>query len=208
MDRTFSSFDHPGAHRYMAWDLANSKKVVLGHLSFIIDTEKQALIKCFISQYETRVEPILHTIRKAIIHGDPNDHNILVSKGEGGVVSISGILDFGDLVYSHIVNDISIATGYAMLNKVHPIQILVEMIAGYNTEFPLTLEEKKIVYILACMRLCTSAVMGNYNITLQPENKEYLEVHSKPAWQMLQRLKEINPDSVYTRIEERIQKLS
>jgi len=203
MDQILLSFNHSGAHRYMAWDLANSKKVIVGHLPFINDNEKRTLVQSYISLYDSKVLPILYTVRKAIIHGDPNDHNILVTKKEDSV-DITGILDFGDFVYSHIVNEISIAGGYAMLGKPDPIKILVEMVAGYHTEFPLTLDERKIVYILACMRLCTSAVMGSYNITLQPENAEYLQVHSKPAWEMLDRLKVISPESVFDILEDRL----
>lgn len=161
INRLLQSYDHPGAHRYLAWDLANSKKVILGHLPFINDEDKQTLVHWYIHQYEAKVEPVLPRVRKGIIHGDPNDHNILVHKGDDGVVKISGVLDFGDLVYTHVVNEISIAAGYAMLSKPEPIKILSEMIAGYHNEFPFTEAEKKIIYILACMRLCTSAVMGS-----------------------------------------------
>lgn len=50
--------------------------------------------------------------RKGIIHGDLNDCNVMVSE-DGNCVS--GVIDFGDVIYSSYVYDLSIAIAYAML---------------------------------------------------------------------------------------------
>jgi len=217
VDRIFQDFNHPAAHRYMAWDLANAKKVVLAHLPAVQEPNRIAVIHYFISLYESQVEPVLPTIRKSIIHGDPNDRNILVVSCPDNLdsnmtpsttrnVDIGGLLDFGDLVHSHSVNEISVAVAYAMLGKSNPIAIAKEMIAGYHKEFPLHPEELRIIFLLSCMRLCTSAVMGVYNITLQPENREYLEVHSKPAWQLLEEMKHVNIEEVVSIFERALER--
>jgi len=200
MDRVFQEFQHPAAHRYMAWDLSNAKKVILAHLPVVQESERRDLIHYFIKQYEAKVEPILPIIRKSIIHGDPNDHNLLVTQN-GNTYQIGGVLDFGDIVYAHTVNEISVAAAYAMLGKPNPIEVMVWMVEGYYNEFSLSRVELESIFLLSCMRLCTSAVMGVYNIGLQPENREYLEVHSKPAWEMLNKMRNVKPEEVFALFE-------
>uniref|UniRef100_A0A6B2L903 Hydroxylysine kinase n=1 Tax=Arcella intermedia TaxID=1963864 RepID=A0A6B2L903_9EUKA len=189
MDQIFSSFTHPASSRAMAWDLSNAKKVILAHLPVVQDPSKQSLVQHYLALYASEVEPVLPSLRRSVIHGDPNDHNFLVSPGPPAAVQT--VLDFGDLVLSHTINDLAMAIAYAMLNKEDPLGVARGIFEGFNEEFPVLPEEKKVIFVLSCIRLCTSAVMGTYNISLQPENREYLEVHSKPAWEMLSRFKSL-----------------
>ena len=68
-----------------------------------------------------------------------------------------------------------------------------EIVKGYHSIFPITDQERSILYILICIRLCTSVVMSAYNYTLEPDN-EYKRINEQPAWTALYQLKEIAPE--------------
>ena len=53
--------------------------------------------------------------RKSVIHGDANDYNILV-KGS----TVAGLIDFGDMHYTHLINNLAINLAYMMMGKEAP----------------------------------------------------------------------------------------
>ncbi len=67
------------------------------------------------------------TLRHGVIHGDANDHNVLVRQGR-----VAGLIDFGDLVHSAIVCDLAIALAYAMLGKARPMEVAATVVRAYH----------------------------------------------------------------------------
>ena len=110
LDRALTNFDHPAFHRDFHWDLANAERVVGTHLPLVADTALADRIAAFAAYHRAHVVPMLSDFRRGVIHGDANDYNVLVDEARQ---SVTGILDFGDMVYSHIVNDVAIAMAYA-----------------------------------------------------------------------------------------------
>ena len=55
-------------------------------------------------------------MRHSVVHGEANDHNVLVRAGR-----VVGLLDFGDMVYSAVVCDLAIALAYALLDQPDPV---------------------------------------------------------------------------------------
>jgi Ser/Thr protein kinase RdoA (MazF antagonist) len=119
-----------------------------------------------------------------VIHGDANDYNVLVDP-EG--VTISGLLDFGDMVYSYTVGDLAIAIAYIVLDKVDPRGAANDVIKGYTSEFALLHEELEAVWPLALLRLAVSACMAAYQQRQQPEN-EYLRISQQAIEHNLPRI--------------------
>ena len=71
-------------------------------------------------------------LRHGVIHGDANDHNVLVRQGR-----VAGLIDFGDLVYSAVVCDLAIAVAYAMLAKPQPLDVAGAIVRAYHERLPL-----------------------------------------------------------------------
>ena len=57
-------------------------------------------------EYEKSIKPILQNLRKAILHGDANEHNFIVLPGQP--TKISGLIDFGEIQYGTQINDLAI----------------------------------------------------------------------------------------------------
>ena len=75
------------------------------------------------------------------IHGDLNDHNILVDGCLKEQPNISGILDFGDMCLCPRVCNVAIAGAYIVLNHDQPEAALTTLIHGYHMNSPFSSDE-------------------------------------------------------------------
>ncbi|GAB5359170.1 hypothetical protein AAMO2058_000521800 [Amorphochlora amoebiformis] len=196
MDRFFFDFKHKHAKRDIKWDLMNAEREIKKNLSFVQSLEngayKTRLVQYFLRVYETRVKS-QHTAlpREQCVHNDANDYNVLVSEDEKRIV---GIIDFGDLVNTKLVNNIAIAGAYAMLGKEDPIASLAAIVRGYHEQNPLMKDEIEVLYLCSCLRICHSVVSSAYEHSRDPENK-YVLVSAKQGWECLQKLMKIPIES-------------
>ena len=172
--------------RKFVWDLQycllNRPKI-----KYITDTSKAKLVEYFFDQFEHFVLPELANLRYSIIHNDLNDYNILT---DGNI--ITGVIDFGDITYAPLVNEIAIALAYIMMGKEKPFEAANQVIRGYQTLYPLNEEELKLLYYLIPARICTS-VCNSAEFKAKGEDTEYILVNEKPAWTLLEKWISYNP---------------
>ena len=91
----------------------------------------RALVARVAHQIESRDAPRFARLRRAAVHNDPNDYNVLVSDRK-----VTGILDFGDIVHSYAIADLAIAIAYAVLGKPDPLAAAVSSSRGYQADPP------------------------------------------------------------------------
>jgi Ser/Thr protein kinase RdoA (MazF antagonist) len=91
-----------------------------------------------------------------VIHNDANDYNVLVEPDGKWRNRVSGVIDFGDMVFSYTIGEVAIACAYAMLNKADPLAAAASIVAGYHQNRPLAEQELDVLFDLICMRLCMS----------------------------------------------------
>ena len=192
LGKALEGFSHPAAHRNREWDLQNAS-LIRPYLEQIAEPGRRTLAEHFLTQFDLHVEPVLSSLPQSVIHNDANDHNVLVADiASGGNKQVVGIIDFGDMVYSNTVCELAVSAAYAMLGKEDPMAAVVQVVAGYHEVFPLTAAELEALFCLICTRLCISVSMSAHQRTLQPDN-EYLAVSEEPAWTLLEKLTEIDP---------------
>ncbi|MBR9986761.1 MAG: aminotransferase class III-fold pyridoxal phosphate-dependent enzyme [Desulfosarcina sp.] len=192
IDRVFMDFDHPATRRVFHWDLARCSEVVASLLDEIDDAEKRSLVRHRLDRYRADTAPKLAGLRSSVIHSDGNDYNVLASSNGRWGNRVTGLIDFGDMVHSHTVNELAIACAYALMGKTDPLAAAVQVVAGYHRALALTESELAVFFDLICMRLCTSVCHSAHQIRLAPQNT-YLLVSQQSAWELLHRLQPINP---------------
>lgn len=157
------------------------------YISCISNPAERKIVECFFLQYKQNVLPLLPSLRKQIIHGDANDWNILTQNG-----TISGIIDFGDVCFSQLINELAIAITYAIMGKNDPVEWAIPIISAYHKIFPLEEKEIDSLFWLIAARLCTSVCNSAYEKIENPDN-EYTQISEKPAWDLLKKWVTINP---------------
>ncbi|MGM0620181.1 MAG: aminotransferase class III-fold pyridoxal phosphate-dependent enzyme [Bacteroidota bacterium] len=183
----FNYHDYVIEARHSEWDLQHFQEVAQQKKHFILNPENRKVVDYFLLQYRENVLPELHNLRKSIIHGDANDRNVLVQNG-----AVSGMIDFGDMCYSQLINELAIGITYAIMEKEKPMEWTLPVISGYHDVFPFQEKEVDFLYWLIAARLCMSVCHSAYEKTRQPQN-EYIAISEKPAWDLLHKWVKINP---------------
>jgi len=172
--------------RQWEWDLQYfelNKK----YIHDITDPRIRNIVRYFFLQYDEVVRPLLPQLRKQIIHNDANEWNVLVDKEE-----VVGIIDFGDLAHSYLINELAIAITYGCYDKEDPIKWATIIVASYHDVLPLEEKEIKVLYYLIAARLCTS-LCNSANAKKTNPNNEYASVSEEYALKLLTKWLTINP---------------
>ena len=181
------AFDNPVFRgRQWEWDLQYlglNKK----YLNAIPDAHNRSIVHYFFNQFEEKVAPILPELRKQIIHNDANEWNLLAKDK-----NISGIIDFGDLAHSQLINELAVAITYACYDKDNPLEWAPIILKSYHSVLPLEEKEIQVLYYLIAARLCISICNSAYSKQVNPDN-QYATGSEKQAWQMLHKWLRINP---------------
>lgn len=195
LDRALEGVTDPAAGRTHPWDLAWAPET-LARAGAIPDPERRGLVERAARDFRDRVVPVLEELPAAVIHGDANDHNLLVreSGDPDAPGEIAGILDFGDMVRSRRIFEVAVAGAYALLGEEDPVASLAELTAGYHRVTPLEDRELSLLVPLVRARLGVSVVFSAERAVQRP-GEAYLTVSEAPAWEALERLHRI-PDPV------------
>ncbi len=188
LDRTLATFTHDAMFRTLPWDLKQAHHL-FDLLDHIKDSTNRTLARHFLERMDEHIEAHSNDLRCTVIHNDANDNNVLVSDDQ---YQIDGIIDFGDMLYSYTVGELAIATAYMILDKDDPLQVASQVLNGYHAIYPLNEAEISVLFDLICLRLSNSVCMSAKERSLAPDN-EYLAVSEQPAWQALNKLKNIEP---------------
>jgi len=154
MDKALQNFSHPAMHRHYVWDISNAADANR-KLYCIKDHEKRRIAGYFILQFETEVLPLISSLRHAYVHHDANDTNILVQGDK-----VAGLIDFSDMVYTALINNLAVACTYAMMNHPDPLQAATLVVQGYHEAYALTEKEMDLLYYLITARLCISVTQS------------------------------------------------
>ncbi len=194
LSRALDGFDHPAAHRFIKWD-ASQAAWTGEYLTKIGDEDKRSLAQYFLDFFEKTANPLLPTLRQSVCYNDANDYNILVSH-DAENPTVPGVIDFGDAVYTHTINELAILCAYGAMGKPDPLTAIFHFVKGYHRQWPLTEAEAEALFPLIIGRLLISVTCSAMNMAEHPDN-EYLQISDRPAWDLLRKLRSIHPSLVH-----------
>ncbi|WP_350291865.1 aminotransferase class III-fold pyridoxal phosphate-dependent enzyme [uncultured Croceitalea sp.] len=168
------------------------------YLPAITDTKDRNLVLYFFQQYEEEVVPKITALRKQIIHNDANEWNILTNNNK-----VTGIIDFGDLAHSYLINEVAIAMTYAGYGKEHPFKDPLIVLKAYHTVNPLLEKEISLLYYLIAARLCTSVCNSARSRQLDPENS-YAAISEESAWKTLKKWVQFSPKYIENKFRQAV----
>ena len=171
LDLALRDVAHPAADYPLLWDIRNTGR--LGKLlTFIHDPGLRECSESRINDFVDRVEPALDRLRSQVIYNDLNPSNVLVRADDPG--RLAGIIDFGDMVRSCLVNDVAVAAAYLCNNGEDPYRRVVRFLEVYHDIFPLEAEEIILLPDLILARHLTTVIITHWRAAMYPENREYI----------------------------------
>ncbi len=185
--QSLKDFDHPSAHRFMKWDPSQAAWIK-PHLDDF-RSERKLIANHFYTLFEERAMPAFPKLRQSVNYNDSNDYNVLVSRDLKNP-GVPGVIDFGDVVYTHTINELAIALAYVMMDKPDPLEAACHVVKGFHSTYKITEDELEVLFYLLIARLLISVTCSELNRREHPENI-YLQVSDKQAWDLLYKLRNI-----------------
>ncbi|MBO3099439.1 aminotransferase class III-fold pyridoxal phosphate-dependent enzyme [Gelidibacter pelagius] len=189
LTQALQGFDHAEAHRGFDWDVAQSLWTK-AHVD-LFNNEEKAIVEHFQNLFEDS-QNNYSKLRKAVVHNDANDNNIIVSSDLIDP-KVEAVIDYGDAVYTQIINDVAVACAYAIMNHNDPLEAALPIVEGYHSTFELQEDELAHLYNAIAMRLVISVTKSAINKIAEPDNT-YLLISEKPAWEVLEKWRNISSD--------------
>ncbi len=180
-----ADFHHPGAERMILWDMMNVAS--LRPLADLIDRPaRRAAILTWIDHFSTVTHPATNALPRQAIHNDLSMSNLLVDPVLRQTVT--GVIDFGDLVVAPRINDFAVAASYFIRPEGDLVQQIAEILCGAGPELRLLPEEVRLVPDLIRARLVTRILLSGWRARLFPENRDYILRSNLSAWEMWETL--------------------
>lgn len=171
MCAALADFSHSSEGYFMPWDI--SQGLVLSpslHVSKYGDVER--LVMPLVDHFKNDVLPKMAELRKQTIHNDAHDGNVLRSAPD--INDFIGVIDFGDIVYAPVVQDLSIPMTRFVGLAVDPIASGAAYVKGFASAFPLKVEEVDILYDLLLLRASLTVQLIDFRIAHGDANQEDL----------------------------------
>ena len=179
------TFRHAGDDRPFDWDISRAANAI-PLLDAIDDARQRAHVATYMTHFASNVAPRLRALRRQVIHNDLNPHNVLVDSASPE--RVVGIIDFGDIVRTALVNDVAIGASYLLRLGVSPLDYPLVFVAAYHAVSPLLPEELDLLYDLMAARLTLTVAITEWRARRDPGNRAYITKNTAIAWDGIARL--------------------
>jgi hydroxylysine kinase len=195
LGQALHTFDDPLVRRPLLWDLSQLPQLrpLMAERPQTADT---ARLDAQLSRFTAEVAPRLAAQRTQLVHNDFSPDNVLISPDAR---HLAGIIDFGDVTVTALVNDVAIAAAY-QLSGDDLIGPALDLISGYHATTALTEDELSLLAELIGARILARIVISEWRATRFPENRTYILRNTPRAWEHLGRLQSIGADEITERI--------
>lgn len=163
-----SGFSHPAARHHLQWDVRHTGGLVpfLGDL----DAPMHALVAPFVTGFDQAYSQALRACRWQVCHNDLNPHNVLT---DATGTTVTGVLDFGDMVETPLICDLGV-TGSYLVDPGDPVDSVLDFLRAFHANLPLTASEARLALPMIQARWATTLCITAHRARRQPENAAYI----------------------------------
>jgi len=183
-------FTHKNSNHRLLWDVKETESL-FEIMNYIRDKKKQELVKRSLEYFVEHIKEPLKKLRSQVIHNDMNPDNVLVR--QDAPTKVSGMIDFGDMVFAPLVNDLAVAAAYQTVTQQNLLTGTCYLLEGYQKEYPLTKDEIILLPSLVVNRIAMSLIIAEWRATTHPENKEYILGSIEKTWAVLKQIHKEQP---------------
>jgi len=191
LGQALREFDDPLVRRPLLWDLAQ-----LPQLRPLLP-QHRGLVGEQLSRLAADLPPRLATQRTQLVHNDFSPDNTLIS---ADARRVCGIIDFGDVTVTALVNDVAIAAAYQLSDEPDLLAPALDLIAGYHATTPLTAAELYLLPDLILARIVARIIISEWRAERFPENRAYVLRNTPRAWEHLHRWLSTPAEQIAARI--------
>lgn len=188
----------PLADRPLLWDIAQLPRL-RPLVTDLPPGPDAALLDELIGRFTAEVAPRLAAQRRQLVHNDFSPDNLLISADASRVC---GIIDFGDLTVTALVNDVAVAAANLLGDGPDFLGPAVDLISGYHATTALTADELDLLPELMLARILARLVISQWRAVRFPENRTYILRNTSRAHEQLSRLRIIGVEEITARVRD------
>ncbi len=176
LGQALRGFIHPAAGYPIAWDIRRLPQ--LRPWLSAVATDRRPVVEAMLDRFERRVAPQLRALRAQVVHNDMSPGNVLVDPR----VRVTGITDFGDMTHTALVCDVAVATADVLSGREDGLDLVPEVLTGYDSITPLERSELELVADLMAGRYAAAILITAWRTRQQgwaPEidDEAYRQLH-------------------------------
>ena len=189
LNLALQGFTHPAAAHELLWNVSAAHRLTV-QLDSLAEGPRRTLACLFMARFNRHVRPRLASLRAQVIHNDYHLYNVLVAPDDQA--RITGIIDFGDMLYAPLVGEVATAAAFHMTGSADPFEGPAQFVGAYQAVLPLTALEQDIVADLMATRHLVTALISEWRALRYPENRAYIMRHNPAAWEALSQMADLS----------------
>ncbi|GGE07395.1 aminotransferase [Aureimonas endophytica] len=197
--RGLADFRHPASEHEIVWDLRHSPKLA-AFTPHIEDAVLRGRVEAIFERFRETIAPLQDGFRRQVVHNDFNPFNLLIDSEDGA--SITGILDFGDMVETPTVYDLAVAAAYQVAEDGPPLRFVRDLVAAYHAVAPIEPEEADRLLDLIATRHAMTITIAEWRAARYPENAAYIRRNQARAKLAVERFAALDREAARAELRE------
>jgi 4-aminobutyrate aminotransferase-like enzyme/Ser/Thr protein kinase RdoA (MazF antagonist) len=156
LGQALRGFVHPAASYPIAWDIRRLPQ--LRPWLSAVAADRRPAVEAVLDRFDHRVGRELSALRAQVVHNDLAPMNVLVDDSS----VISGITDFGDMTHTTLVCDLAVAVADVLSSRQGGLELVPEVLAGYDSVTPLEPAELALVADLMAGRYAATVLITGW----------------------------------------------
>lgn len=193
MCKALSDFSHPSEGYFMPWDISQGL-ILNSELRNSRFGDVERLIGPLFDHFENYVLPKLNSFKKQTIHNDAHNDNVLRSSSD--IDDFYGVIDFGDICYAPIIQDLSVPLIGFVGDVKNSIEVGATYVEGFANVHPLTEDDLDILYDLLLLRASLTVQLIDFRMRYNDANMTILEKEYPMLVTRLENLLAINRNEI------------
>ncbi|MFE7766269.1 aminotransferase [Streptomyces sp. NPDC057438] len=188
-----AGFDHPGLHRRSPWDPRHAVRTVSGLTDHFTDVENALIERALAPVAELIAGDSAGRLPEQAVHTDIHEHNVVGDFDADGEFVPTGIIDFGDLVWTWRAGEIATPMLAAVARAPEdPLGAALPVLAGYLERQSLSGAEADALWTLVRARAVLCAALQTLASQQDPDDEGAAEVAAED-WRALHAVLETDP---------------
>jgi 4-aminobutyrate aminotransferase-like enzyme/Ser/Thr protein kinase RdoA (MazF antagonist) len=186
LDLALQGFFHPALGQRLVWDVRRLPELA-DHAQYLESAPVRRDVESVVTAFRERATAI-SALRSQAVHGDCHPQNLLVDSAGN---SVSGILDFGDMIHAPRVFEPAVMMSELLTENLTPVDAVAAVLEGYVRRQPLDGAEIEVLFDIVTARHSVTLLVHAWRRRNDPAGARVLEQPAAHAARSLRKLLEI-----------------
>ena len=162
LDSALRGFFHVASLQDHPWDMSRVPRL-LEYTRYVENDSARRSVVSILERIRDHTLPACALLRHQVIHQDGHTWNLVVDPEDPA--EISGIIDFGDMVYGPLINELAIAA-YLSGRAAPSPEALIDIVAGYDSVTSLERGDVDVLFDLVLGRMAMNLIISEARAAL------------------------------------------